>query len=76
MSRQTKNHESAYCILLPHAIYSRLDVLAHQLGTSKKALIISALGLLFDKFEDAVNYEDLMVRLETLNKREIEHAGN
>ena len=76
MSRRTKKGESAFCILMPGAVYSKLDVLARQLGTSKKALIISALGLLFDKFEDAVNYEDLMVRLETLKKREIEHAGH
>lgn len=74
MSRQSKKHEFAFCILMPGAIYSRLDVLARQLNTSKKALIISALGLLFDRFEDAINYEDMMARLETLKSREITHA--
>ena len=73
MSRRTKKGESAYCILMPGNIYNKLDVLARQLGTSKKGLIISALGLLFDRFEDADNYPEMLERLETLKAREIEH---
>lgn len=76
MSRQTKKGESAFCILMPGAIYSKLDVLARQLNTSKKALIISALGLLFDRFADAVDYPDLKQRFETMKEQENTHARN